>query len=159
MLSFRPSFSPLSKIEYLSEGTIMFSNDNATLTLYKEAFNGICRDYVIKFKHKVCDVETIIPLAFDIVKQLIDEFHLKDKTVKGRLVALVCYSREETEDEVKVYYPSYQSEIIDDADNFFTTHMLKIAQRIENFNHQGSNLLIEGIPEIHLHISCVNKNV
>ena len=137
----------------------MFANDEATLTLHKESFKNVCQDYVIKFNHTQCKIETIIPIAFDIVKQLIHELHLKDKTVKARLVALVCYIREEKNEELKVYHPSYQSEVIDDVGDFFTSHMLKIAQRIEEFNKRGSNLIIKNIPEIHFHVTCINKGL
>jgi hypothetical protein len=135
---------------------IMFSNTEAILTLHKEGLKGVCKDFVIKFNHDQRQIENIIPIAFDIVKAVIDEFHLKNKSIKGRLLALVCYVREGTDDEVKVYHPSYQSEIIDDTKDFFTTHMLKIAQRIDDFNQRGSNLLIKNIPEIHLHVTCIN---
>ena len=138
------------------EGINMFSNNEATLTLHKQALKGVCQDYVIKFNHDQHQIEKMIPIAFDIFKQLIHELHQKDKTVKGRLVALVCYIREETNEEVNAYHPSYQSEVIDDAEDFFTVHMLKIAQRMEDFNQKGSNLLIKNIPEIHLHVSCIN---
>lgn len=140
----------------LTEGVTMFSNDEATLTLYKQALKGIIQDYVIKFHREQYRIEEIITIAFDIIKQLINELQLKSKVVKGRLVALVCYIRKEEDQEVKVYHPSYQCENIDDVETFFTSHMMKIADRIENFNHRGSNLLIKNIAEIHLHITCSN---
>ena len=135
----------------------MFSNDEAHLTLHKEALNGMFQDYVIKFNQEYLQIEQIIPLAYDIVKQLMEKLNLDEKVVKGRLVALVCYIRKETNDVVQIYHPSYKSEVIIEAENFFTNHMMKIAQRIENFNQNGSSLLIKSIPEIHLHVSCSSK--
>ena len=55
-----------------------------------------------------------------------------------------------------MFHPSYQSEIIDDVDDFLTSHMFKIAERIQDFNEKGTNLLIKHISEIHLHVSCIN---
>lgn len=134
----------------------MYSNEEATLSLYKENVKGMCRDYVIRFKHNQQDIEHIIPLCFDIVSQLINDFHRRDKTVKGRLVALVHYTREATGAEVRAYHPSCQSEVLEDAKDFFITHMLKIVERMSDFNRQGSNLQIESISEVHLHITCIN---
>ncbi len=134
----------------------MYSNDEATLTLYKTSAWGVCRDYVIRFNQQQCDIKDIIHIASDIVKFLIDDFHQKDKTIKGRLVARVCYAHAANEDEVMYYHPSYRSEMNDDAIEFFTTHMLKIAQRMDNFNYLGSRLLIKHVAEIYLHITCIN---
>lgn len=132
----------------------MYSNQNASLCLHKRSAKGVCEDYVIRFTQQQRDIETIIPLAFDIVSQLIDDYHKTDKSVKGRLVAVVHYTREDTDDEVKVYHPSYQSEVIENCEDFFITHMLKIAERMSKYNREGSNLLIKSISEIHLHVTC-----
>jgi len=135
----------------------MFANEEATLSLHKESLKGVCRDYVIKFNHEQRTIDKVVSISFDIVRQLIEELHQKDETVKGRLVALVHYVREEENKEVQVYHPSYQSEIINDVEDFFLTHMLKISERMEDLNLRGSNLLIKNISEIHLHLSCINK--
>ena len=111
---------------------------------------------VIRFNRNQCDIENVIEISSDITKFLIHEFHQKDKTIKGRLVARVCYSRLSTDEEVTYYHPSYRSEVIEDAENFFITHMMKIAQRMDDFNRNGSNLIINNISEIHLHVACLN---
>ena len=54
------------------------------------------------------------------------------------------------------YHPSYQSETIYEADTFYNEHMLKIAERMDRFNRDGSSLIINTIEEIHLHFSTVN---
>ena len=131
----------------------MYANKDATLTLYKEAFKRTCLDYVIRFHDLQTQIEKTIPLAFDLVKQLIENLHREDKRISGRLVALVCYSREDENKKVNVFHPSFKSEIIEDAEDFFIRHMLKIAERIEQFNREGSKLMIEGISEIHLHVT------
>ena len=131
----------------------MYSNEEATLRLHKRFLKGSCEDYVIRFTHQQRDIEKIIPLAFEIASQLIDDYHKKDRTLKGRLVAAVHYIRENTDDEVKAYHPSYHSEVIENCEDFFITHMLKIAERMSNYNQKGSNLIIKSISEIHLHLT------
>lgn len=134
----------------------MFSNNEATLTLYKDVMRGVCQDYVIRFHNEQHSIESIISISSDIVKLLLDEFRQGDKTMKGRLVARVRYIQVDTENEVAYYHPSYRSEVIEDMEQFYMTHMLKIAQRMDDFNKNGSNLIIKSIDEIHLHLSCLN---
>ena len=135
----------------------MYSNDNATLTLYKEGLKRTCLDYVIRFHDIQTQIKRIIPIAFDLVKQVIESFHREDKTISARLVALVCYTREGKNEKINVYHPSFKSEVVIDVEQFFINHMLKIAERMESYNREGSNLEIQGICEIHLHITNFNK--
>ena len=135
----------------------MYSNKDATITLYKENSTRTCRDFVIRFNEKYDDIERMIPLAFDIVAQLIHDFHrCGDRIVKGRLVAVVNYKRLDTGDEVKAYHASCHNEVLEDARDFFIGHMLDISERMSLFNQHGSNLKIEHISEIHLHLNCLN---
>ena len=71
-------------------------------------------------------------------------------------MARVCYLRVNSEVQVMYYHPSYKSEVIDNPNDFFITHMLKIAQRMDDFNKNSSKLLIDHIVEIHLHVTCLN---
>ena len=130
----------------------MFSNDFATLTHYKQFGNRVV-DYVIRFHSEQNDVKRIVEHTFDIFQSLIEKYHNDNKTISGRLVALVNYFHMEKEEDVHYFHPSYQSEIIEDAETFFSRHMLKICQRMENFNHHGSNFIIKNIQEIHIHIN------
>ena len=137
----------------------MYSNEEVTLTIYKESASGACRDYVLRFNREQNNIEEIISISSDVVKQLIDMYHEEDKRIKGRLVACVCYIRvnsDNAEDTVMYYHPSYRSEVIEDPQTFFITHMLKIAERMDNFNRNGSKLLIKNITEIHLHVTHFN---
>ena len=134
----------------------MFSNDFAKLTEYKVSLRKRIVDYVIRFHSEQVDMQLVIKRSLEIVKQLIDKYQREDKTIKGRLVALVNYVHTVNETSVSYYHPSFQCEIIDDVDNFFYTHMLKIAERMENMNKHGSNLLIKYFQEIHLHITVLN---
>ena len=134
----------------------MFSNDFATLTHYKDAFKKGLSDYVIRFHSEEIDLEIITKQTFQVVKELIADYHSKDKTISGRLVALVNYFHIDKEEVVSYYHPSYQAEVIDNAETFYFDHMLKICERMENFNHHGSNFIIHNVKEIHVHITVLN---
>lgn len=135
----------------------MYANKYATLTEYKSAFNKAAIDYVIRFQSRETSIETIIEHTCDIIKQLVDGYHTKNKTIKARLVAKVMYINTKTESLVSYYHPSKQFEIVNNVEDFFYTHMLKIAERMDNFNCNGSNLLIHNIEEIHIHIDVLNS--
>ena len=134
----------------------MYSNNFATLTEYRVSKRKTVADYVIRFHLEQTDIQAVVKHSFDIFKQLVEEHHHKNKTLKGRLIALVNYIHMIKEESVSYYHPSLQTEDINDAEKFFHTHMLKIAKRMENMNHQGSNLLIRNIEEIHIHITVTN---
>ena len=52
---------------------------------------------------------------------------------------------DEEEEDVNYFHPSYKTEMIDDVETFFSRHMLKLGERMDNFNHHGSNLIIKNI--------------
>jgi len=133
-----------------------FCNNFATLTQHKVSKTKTLADYVIRFHSKQTDINVIIQHSFDIVKQLVEDYQRRDVTIKGRLVALVNYVHTINENEISYYHSSFHTEVIDNAQDFFYTHMLKIAERMESFYQYGSNLLIENIEEIHLHITAIN---
>lgn len=130
----------------------MFSNDFATLTLYKHFRNRV-NDYVIRFHSEQKDIQVIVQHTFDIVKALCDMYHNDGKMISGRMIAYVTYFHIEKEEEVRYFHASYRTEKIDNIESFFTRHMQKICERMDDFNRQGSNLLIKCIPEIHIHIN------
>ena len=137
-------------------GLIMYSNNCASITHYKDSLKGKIKDYVLRFNDTETNVKDIIDKSFDLVQRLVNDFHSKDQTIKGRLVARVIYQHMETEKIVSYYHPSFKSEIIEDVETFFMTHMLKIGQRMDSFNRHGSNLLIKQIDEIHFHFNIKN---
>ena len=134
----------------------MFSNDFATLTLYKDALKKRLSDYVIRFHSDQYDMDIIVPQSFQIVKDLIEDYHSKEKTIAGRLVVLVHYFHIEKDETVYYYHPSYQAEVIEDAEKFYFDHMLKICERMDTFNHHGSNFIITNVQEIHVHLSVLD---
>lgn len=135
---------------------IMFSNDFATLTHYKDSMKKKVSDFVIRFHSEESDLQRIIQHSFQVVKDLVNDYHNRGKTIMGRLVAFVKYYHVEKEEIVTNYHPSYKTEVIDEADNFYFSHMLKICERMEDFNQQGSNLIVKNIEEVHLHINVIN---
>ena len=131
----------------------MYTNKDLSLSLHKQCFNGASRDFVIRFKkHETC-IEDIIAISSQTVIQLIDHYLQKGKRVKGRIVASVVYLKFNSEENITYYHPSYAMEQIYDAEKFYTDHMMKILQRMDNFNRNGSMLIIDRIDEIHLHLS------
>ena len=134
----------------------MYSNEIATLTHYKSAFKGSVVDYIIRFHSHQSIIEFVTEHSFDIVKKLIDEYQRAGKFISGRLVARVVYTNERTGKEVPYYHASYATEVIENAEDFYFTHMLKIAERMDAFNRVGSHLIIDRIDEIHLHVNVRN---
>lgn len=134
----------------------MFSNEFATLTHYKDSLKKRVSDYVIRFHEEQTDLEIIIKQTFDVVKALVDDYHKQDKTISARMVALVNYFQIDKEEIVSYYHPSYQAEVVDNVDSFYFDHMMKICERMEKFNHHGSNFIIKEVKEIHLHVSVLN---
>ena len=122
----------------------MFSNDFATLTHYKHFGNKVL-DYVIRFHSEQNDLEVIIEHTLDIVKALVQTYRDDNKMVSGRIVVFVKYFHIEKEEDVNYFHPSYKTEMIDVAETFFSRHMLKLGERMDNFNHHGSNLIIKNI--------------
>ena len=131
----------------------MYTNEDLSLSLHKQCFNGASRDFVIRFKKEEACLENVIDISSQIVTQLINHYLRKGKRVKGRIVASVVYLKGNSGENVMYYHPSYAMEQIFNAGQFYKEHMLKIAQRMDNFNANGSMLLIDRIDEIHLHLS------
>ena len=79
------------------------------------------------------------------------------RTVSGRLVAKVNFlqlNHENDEINLRTYhFSSYKSEEIVDAEKFFSEHLIKIGSRLDNFNCEGSNLLLKNISHIHVVLS------
>ena len=134
----------------------MYHNEHFTLSLHKECFGGAAQDFVMRFKRQETSIEEIISISSDIVKQVIEIYQRKRKVVSGRLVARVVYSSVHKKEPIIYYHPSFQMERIHDAEDFYMRHMLKIVNRMDTFNHEGSNLVIEKIDEIHLHFSSID---
>ena len=136
----------------------MFSNDFATLTQHKHFRNRLV-DYVIRFHSEQNDMDVVVEHTLDIMKSLVQKYHDDNKKISGRLIAFVKYFHIDKEEEVNYFHPSYKTEVIDDAETFFIRHMLKICERMDNFNHHGSYFIIKNIQEIHIHINVLNKSI
>ena len=136
----------------------MYVNEDITMSLHKECFGGAAQDFVIRFKKPQTSINDIIEISSAVIKKLIHTYLQRGKFVKGRLVARVLYVSMTNDNIIPYYHPSYESERINNVEDFYTHHMLKIAQRMDNFNQNGSNLIINNIEEIHLHLSTVNSS-
>ena len=129
-----------------------FSNEYADLCLHKTSLKGVVRDYVITFHECERAIEPIIGKTLTLVKQLFET--CKGKTIRARLIAKVNYhhinDKQEVDDTRSYHFPSYQVEIVNDVEDFFTRHLMKIVSRMDSFNANGSNLLIDRIEHIHI---------
>ena len=117
-----------------------FENDCATLTFHKNSLRGRVADYVIKCHEPQVDIFCLIG----------------DNDAKVRLVAKVIFKHIPTEELRAYHFGSYAAEYVDDPQDFFQRHMMKISQRMDDFNHHGSNLLIYNISHIHIQLLCNN---
>lgn len=134
-----------------------FHNDCAVLDFYKESFKGRFQDFIITFNEEQTDLMQILPMTLNLFKQLTDSFG--DKIVSARLIAKINFihvNNESNEVEERAYhFASFQSEIVNDAEDFFERHMTKIASRLDSFNKNGSNLLLKNIAHIHVVLSFI----
>ena len=138
-----------------------YQNEYASITHHRNSKRGKIVDYVISFYESKQDIEKIVVQAADIFRQLIEEYFKRGKSVKARLVAKAQYKHINMElngqESDRVYYfPSYHSEVIEDIDEFFTSHLLKIASRMDSFHTNGSNLVLDYIEHIHVEINVLN---
>ena len=123
----------------------MNSTKDITLSLHKQYFGGAAQDFVIRFKKVETSIEDIITMSSSAVTELFERYRMRGKIIKGRLVARVMYTAMNSKESVLYYHPSFRSELIKDGERFYTDHMLKIAQRMDSFNRNGSSLVINNI--------------
>ena len=130
------------------------SNDCGTLCLHKQSTTGKLQDYVITFHKEERDIELVIGQTKDLFLKLIQTF--EKKVIMARLVMKIHFQHvnEEVEDRF-FHFGSYSTEVVHDPDEFFTRHMYKIAQRLDEFNHHGSNLVIKAISHIHIQLTLL----
>ena len=129
-----------------------FTNDCASLNFYKRSLKGGVEDYQISFNENHTTIADVLHITRDLFRQLIDKFSHREP--KARLVAKVCFihvnSVTNEMEERYYHFSSYQTERVLDSDEFYERHMMKIASRLDNFNINGSNLLIKNIQHIHI---------
>ena len=134
-----------------------FSNQFGKIALYKTNMKGLNVDYIIHFCNEQTEIGTIIEDTYQLVKYLFEKYNAK--TVKGRIVAKVQYQRikdgQITDDNIVVFFPSYGAEIVTEPHHFFERHMFKIAERMDMFHKNGSNLILYKIDCLHVDLSIL----
>lgn len=137
-----------------------FSNDCASLDFYKQSLKRKVQDFMISFNEEQTDIQQVLIRTKDLFVQLIDTF--QSKVIHARLVAKVRFihvnSMTNEMEERFYHFPSYKTECVLNADEFYHQHMEKIAQRLDSFNKNGSNLLIKNIDHIHI-LLTVNEGL
>ena len=134
-------------------------NNYAYVNPYKQSFKGKITDYTITFNENQTDIQQILYITRDLFEQLIQSFPNND--IYARLVAKVSFqhfNNFNNENEERFYhFASYSTEKVVQPNEFFDRHMTKIASRLDAFNENGSNLLLKGIPRIHILLSLLSK--
>ena len=134
---------------------ITLTNNICNLSFHRQSLKGTVQDFIISFTEEQTDLKLIIGKAQDLFTQLIDTF--VDKRVKARLVAEVEFIKINHEDEVaSFHFASHQMEWVEDSEDFYERHFGKIISRLDQFNNQGSNLLVNRIKHIHIRLNVVN---
>lgn len=133
-----------------------YSNDCGTLSFHRQSLKGTVQDYVIEFRKDMVDIPLIIHDTFELFGKLMEKY--KDEMVKARLVAKIHFQHLGKDVEDRFYhFGSYAAEIVNDPRDFFERHMLKISQRLDEFNHHGSNLVMKTVSHIHIQLSCIKS--
>ena len=129
-----------------------FKNDCATLSFHKHSLRGRVADYVIACHEPQVDMFCLIGNTYELFMKLMAHYN----DAKVRLVAKVIFKHIPTEELRTYHFGSYAAELVDEPEDVFQRHMMKIAQRMEDFNEHGSNLVIVNISHIHIQLLCNN---
>ena len=138
---------------------IELTNPSGKLCFYQQSRRGVVQDYVISFNQEIDDIQMVVEKTFDLFQKLIE--HFEDDVVKARLIAQVNYSRlndqHEEVDQEDYHFASYQMEKVEDVEEFYNRHLMKISSRMDTFHQNGSRLVINYIKHIHIHLVVVRK--
>ena len=128
--------------------------DSGILCFHKKSLRGMCCDYKLSFYEKQLEPTDVIETVTVLLQYL---FHtLRGQRIRGRLIAAVKYihvnEMQEKLSERVYYFPSYNSEEVEDVEDFVSRHLCKIASRMDLFSENGSNLLIQNIENIFFNV-------
>jgi len=132
------------------------SNEFGNVCFHKSSFHNRVLDYRIDFKSAEVDFTLLVDKTFDLFMKVMEQH--KGNRVLGRLVAKVSFIHTNVdgkEEERMYHFPSYKTHEILDLLSFFKTNMLKIANRLETFNKEGSHLVLKKIEHIHILLTKV----
>ena len=132
-------------------------NEHAKLCFHKSSLKNVVQDYVISFNEEEKEIAPLIDKTLYLVKQLFERF--PNKTVYARIIAKVNYFHINAHKEIiesrSYYFPSYQAEVVNDVEDFLIRHLTKIASRMNTFNANGSNLLIDKIEYLYIPLTML----
>ena len=132
------------------------SNTFGNVCFYKSSFHNRIFDYQIDFKNVEVDFSMLVNKTFDLFTKVMERY--EGDRVLGRLVAKVNFlhmNADGREEERTYHFPSYKTHEVEDPLLFFKSNMMKIANRLETFNKDGSNLLLKNIEYIHILITKI----
>ena len=134
-----------------------FSNDCGTLQFHQQSLKGKMQDYVITFHKEEMEIKSVSTDTYVLFHLLMETF--KDKLVRARLVAKVLFEHLGSEEVRHYHFGSYSTEVVKDDKEFFMRHMLKISQRLDEFNSHGSNLMMKAISHIHIQLTITESTL
>ena len=138
----------------ITEIMSLASNDFGNVSLYKSSFHKRVLDYQIVFKNVEVDFSLLVNKTFDLFLEVLESN--KGDRILARLVAKVNFIHVNTdgrEEERSYHFSSDKTQEIGDPLPFFKSNMLKIANRLETFNKEGSHLVLKNIEHIHILIT------
>lgn len=138
---------------------LTFSNQFGGINYHKSSLRGAVIDYIITFNEHQNDLQAIIQKTHEIFQELFKYYD--GKRIKARLVAKVNYIRSTSKNDednsmLSIHFPSLQSEEVINVEDFFNRHMLKMISRMDTFNENGSNLILENIEYIYIELSFID---
>ena len=126
------------------------TSNTGILCFHKKSLRGTCCDYKLSFNEKYLDPVDAIETVTNLLQSLFDS--LQAEAIRGRIIAAVKFIHvndvQEKLSERVYYFPSFNMEEIKDVEDFVSRHLCKIASRMDLFNKNGSNLLIQNIEHI-----------
>ena len=126
-----------------------------TLRSHRKSLKGAVEDFMFTTCKEEVDVSIVIDAAYQAFEKLMEKYD--DKIVKVRLVAKVDFEHILSSECRSYYIGSFPSEVVEDSRDLFERHMLKISERLDDFNEHGSNLVIKKICCIFIQLSCKAK--
>lgn len=130
------------------------SNKYGNLCLHKTTFSKRVSDYQINFKEVEVDFNLLLHKTFDLFLTVMTRY--KNHHVLGRLIAKVNFIHTNSngvEQERSYHFPSFKAHEIEEPLFFFKANMMKIVERLDTFNKEGSNLVLKNIEHIHILIT------
>ena len=126
-------------------------SDIGEIAFHRQSCRSKVRDYALTFREGCNNLCDRIEESYVLFSQLIQTFN---QAYKARLIAQVEFLKVNGK-SITFYFPSYPMEEVTDPHEFFTRHLIKITSDIDNFCHNGSNLILNAIVKVYITVSFI----